>query len=78
MGCPGTTQKIRDIGCPVHIKIGIVCFLVAVVAAVLGVAEKTIFGVKNYKDMPGEGVICNLIGNEHNHTKDSKIKTRTI
>ncbi|CAH1108702.1 unnamed protein product [Psylliodes chrysocephalus] len=62
MGCPGTTQKIRDIGCPVHIQIGIVCFLVAIVAAVLGVAEKTIFGVKNYKDMPGEGVICNLIG----------------
>lgn len=59
---PGLQAPLRATYMPVHIFFGLACFIMAVVAALLGLTEKTLWSVKNYSDLPAEGVIVNFIG----------------
>ncbi|CAG9854291.1 unnamed protein product [Phyllotreta striolata] len=59
---PKADAACRKAALPYHVRVGIVCFILAIITAVTGIGEKAIFSISNYKDMPLEGALCNLLG----------------
>jgi cytochrome b-561 len=47
---------------PVHIFFGLLGFVLAIAAALLGISEKAFFSMPDYKDMPSGGLLVNCIG----------------
>lgn len=47
---------------PIHIYFGMMGYLLAAGAALLGLSEKAFFSIKNISDLPHEGVLVNCIG----------------
>ncbi|CAB3363514.1 Hypothetical predicted protein [Cloeon dipterum] len=59
---PGAKQSLRAALMPVHRYFGMLGFLLAIAAALMGLLEKAIFALPNYKELPGEGMLINCIG----------------
>ncbi|KAL4113101.1 hypothetical protein QTP88_016787 [Uroleucon formosanum] len=60
---PGVATRHRATLAPYHVFFGIAIFILAVATAVLGVCEKIIFSLdKQYKLLPTEGVLGNILG----------------
>ncbi|GJQ85369.1 hypothetical protein Trydic_g10143 [Trypoxylus dichotomus] len=60
---PGYSPARRALILPIHVAIGTAIFVFAIVAAITGVAEKTIFTLgRTYQDLPNAGVLLNVIG----------------
>lgn len=59
---PGVRESLRSTYMPIHVFFGIVGFILAVVASLLGLLEKAIFSIGDYRNMPPQGVLVNMIG----------------
>lgn len=59
---PGVREHMRATYMPVHVFFGIVGFILAIAASLLGLSEKAFFSIKNYSDLPAPAVLVNMIG----------------
>ncbi|PSN36011.1 putative cytochrome b561 [Blattella germanica] len=59
---PGLQSPLRASYMPVHVFFGLAGFMAAIIAALLGLTEKTIWTVKDYAQFPAEGILVNFIG----------------
>ncbi|XP_066996757.1 transmembrane ascorbate-dependent reductase CYB561 [Anabrus simplex] len=59
---PGLKPGLRAVYLPVHVFFGLMGFVCSLVAALLGLLEKAHWAVKDYKDLPPEGLLVNFIG----------------
>lgn len=59
---PGMSAEYRSFILPYHVFNGVAVFALAVGASLIGLNEKAIWAVKNYSDLPGDGVLINMIG----------------
>ncbi|XP_063218859.1 plasma membrane ascorbate-dependent reductase CYBRD1 [Bacillus rossius redtenbacheri] len=59
---PGIQTNLRASLLPIHTFFGLMGFVCAVAAALMGLTEKANFAVVNYQDLPAEGIFINCIG----------------
>lgn len=59
---PGVREPFRTTYMPIHIFFGVLGFVLAIAAAVLGLQEKAGFSIPNYSELPSLGVLVNMIG----------------
>ncbi|XP_073992434.1 plasma membrane ascorbate-dependent reductase CYBRD1 isoform X3 [Rhodnius prolixus] len=59
---PGGSLALRAMCMPWHVFFGLGAFVLATAAALSGLLEKAIFSVRNYGELPAEGVLINVIG----------------
>lgn len=59
---PGVREPLRATYMPVHVFFGILGFILAIAASLLGLSEKAFFSISNYSNLPASGVLVNMIG----------------
>jgi cytochrome b-561 len=59
---PKLSEDIRKAYLPAHRLWGIIIFIMACATALMGITEKAIFSLKDYKDLPTEGKVLNMFG----------------
>ncbi|XP_021712866.1 cytochrome b561 isoform X2 [Aedes aegypti] len=59
---PGVRESMRSTYMPVHVFFGVLGFVLAVAASLLGLLEKAIFAMPDYRYLPPQGVLVNMIG----------------
>uniref|UniRef100_A0A336M0G2 CSON009248 protein n=1 Tax=Culicoides sonorensis TaxID=179676 RepID=A0A336M0G2_CULSO len=59
---PQLKEPIRETVMPAHIFFGLLGFVMAIGAALLGLSEKAFFHIKNIAELPSEGLLVNCIG----------------
>ncbi|XP_058461577.1 plasma membrane ascorbate-dependent reductase CYBRD1 [Malaya genurostris] len=59
---PGVRDTLRASYMPVHVFFGVLGFVLAIAASLLGLLEKAIFSISNYRELPAQAVLVNTIG----------------
>lgn len=61
---PMVKEPLRVFVMPIHIFFGLLGFVLAIVACLLGISEKAFFGMPNgeYGDLPSQALLINCIG----------------
>ncbi|XP_063703213.1 plasma membrane ascorbate-dependent reductase CYBRD1 isoform X2 [Culicoides brevitarsis] len=59
---PQLKDVMREKIMPFHVIFGILGFVMAICAALLGLSEKAFFHIKNISELPSEGLLVNSIG----------------
>lgn len=59
---PTMSQNLRVSFMPVHVFFGTFGFILCLAAALMGITETIIFGVKDFTDLPGVAQLYNLLG----------------
>ncbi|XP_058832799.1 plasma membrane ascorbate-dependent reductase CYBRD1 [Topomyia yanbarensis] len=59
---PGVRDTLRASYMPVHVFFGVLGFVLAIAASLLGLLEKAIFSISNYRELPAQAVLVNMIG----------------
>ncbi|XP_060533443.1 lysosomal membrane ascorbate-dependent ferrireductase CYB561A3 isoform X2 [Cylas formicarius] len=59
---PGISMTLRRAIMPIHIVVGTLTFVLAIICVLTGLTEKALWTLKNYADFPAEGFVYNFIG----------------
>ncbi|XP_055625354.1 plasma membrane ascorbate-dependent reductase CYBRD1 [Toxorhynchites rutilus septentrionalis] len=59
---PGVRDQLRATYMPVHVFFGVLGFVLAIAASLLGLLEKAIFSIKDYRELSAQAVLVNMIG----------------
>ncbi|XP_022090682.1 cytochrome b561-like [Acanthaster planci] len=59
---PSSTEYLRKVYLHVHVYGGALIFLMAAATSLLGTAEFISFKIKNYSELPAQGVLANVLG----------------
>ncbi|XP_055531293.1 plasma membrane ascorbate-dependent reductase CYBRD1 [Wyeomyia smithii] len=59
---PGVRDTLRAAYMPIHVFFGVLGFILAIAASLLGLLEKAIFSMPNYAQLPAQAVLMNTIG----------------
>ncbi|XP_047356730.1 plasma membrane ascorbate-dependent reductase CYBRD1 isoform X1 [Vespa velutina] len=59
---PGLHESLRATYMPIHVYFGVATFIGSIATCLIGLNEKAIFSITNYKDFPSEGILVNTIG----------------
>lgn len=59
---PKVKENLRIMYMPIHIFFGLLGFLMALIAVLMGLNEKAFFAMKDYENLPSHGLMINSIG----------------
>lgn len=59
---PQMKQPTRVMFMPIHIFFGLLGFVMAIAAAVMGISEKAFFVMNDYADLPNHALVVNTLG----------------